>query len=181
MTEKKKASTFHYQRGFTLVELLLALALLGLVLAGIYNFFFFTNRAYTQAEGQSISVQEANLFLLNIEKDIRSASQPNDLTTAIRVLNSSGHQARKGQRLDIYRYNDQNDQYERIAYRSDGNVLRKGSVTANNQINTASPQYAPQNWKTLLPKWCLMIEDDFYHDVPMTVRSPSERRLIKSI
>ena len=115
MAVKKHRTSFHDQYGFTAVELLLVLALLGLVLAGIYQFFFFTNRSYTQAERQSISVQEANLFLLNIEKDIRSASQPNDLTTAIRVLNSSGHQARKGQRLDIYRYNDQNDQYEKLA------------------------------------------------------------------
>jgi prepilin-type N-terminal cleavage/methylation domain-containing protein len=181
MIKKKRTSAFHDQRGFTAVELLLVLALLGLVLAGIYNFFFFTNRSYTQAESQSISVQEANLFLLNIEKDIRSASQPNDLTTAVRVLNSSGNQARKGQRLDIYRFNNQTDQYERIAYRIDGTVLQKGSVTSNNQINTASPQYGTiSNWKTIVTNVGAYDEDEFlFIDASNDSTVTSERRLIK--
>ena len=181
MTEKKKASTFHYQRGFTLVELLLALALLGLVLAGIYNFFFFTNRAYTQAEGQSISVQEANLFLLNIEKDIRSASQPNNLTTAVRVLNNSGNQARQGQRIDIYRYNSSTDQYERIAYRIDGTTLQKGSAVSNTQVSSASPQYGTiNNWQTIVTNVDTYEEDEFlFIDASDDTTVTSERRLLK--
>jgi len=169
------------QKGFTMVELLLVLALLGLVLAGIYQFFFFTNRTYSNAESQSISIQEANLFIANIEKDIRSASQPNSLTTAVRVLNSAGSQSRKGQQVDIYRYNADTSLYERVSYKIDGTELLKGSVTSASQVLTASPQYGTiTQWETIVANINDYEDNEFlFIDASDDGTVTSERRLIK--
>lgn len=181
MVIKPCPPSFNNQKGITLVELLLVLALLGLVLAGIYQFFFFTNRTYSNAESQSISIQEANLFIANIEKDIRSASQPNDATTAIRVLNNSGSQARKGQQLDIYRYNTSTGIYERISYKIDGTELLKGSATSESQVLTASPQYGTiTEWQTIVTNINDYEDTEFlFVDASNDGTVTSERRLIK--
>lgn len=181
MVIKPCPPSFNNQKGITLVELLLVLALLGLVLAGIYQFFFFTNRTYSNAESQSISIQEANLFIANIEKDIRSASQPNNDTTAVRVLNSTGSQSRKGQQVDIYRYNDSAGLYERISYKIDGTELLKGSATSATQVLTASPQYSTiTGWETIVTNINNYEDTEFlFVDASNDGTVTSERRLIK--
>lgn len=169
------------QKGFTLVEILLVLALLVLVIAGIYQFFFFTNRVYSNTENQSISIQEANLFIMQVEKDIRSASQPNGSTTAIRVLNSAGSQARKGQQMDIYHYNEDTALYERISYKINGTQLLKGIAASSSQVLTANPQYKTiTEWETIVTNLNNYENTEFlFADASNDGTVTSERRLIK--
>ena len=138
-------------KGFTLVELLVVLSLVGLVLAGVFQFFFFTHSSYAMADSQSAVIQEVNLFFLQVEKDVRSASEPNSATKAVRVLDN-------GQQLDIYRYNNSTNMYERITYRRHNNDLQRGLVSTSAPGNDANPQYAiiPDSgtgaWTTLVSK-----------------------------
>ncbi len=140
------------QTGFTLVELLLVLSLVGLVLAGIFQFFFFTHKSYAYADARSQVIQDVNLFFTQLERDIRSASEPNDDTKAVRILNN-------GQQIDIYRYNNSASRYERISYRinpSDSTQLQRGFISTATQDTSADPQYGtiPNNgtgaWKTIV-------------------------------
>ena len=139
-------------KGFSLVELLLVLALIGIALAGAFQFFGFTNLSYARADAQSAVIQEVNLFFNQIERDIRSASEPNNLTKSVRILDS-------GNGLDIYRYNNTTKEYERISYRINPNDLTKlqrGIATSSDKDYTADPQYAtiPNNgdgaWKNIV-------------------------------
>jgi prepilin-type N-terminal cleavage/methylation domain-containing protein len=155
-----------HQTGFTLVELLLVLSLIGLVLAGVFQFFFFTHKSYALADARSEVIQDVNLLFTLLEKDIRSASEPNDDTKAIRILNG-------GQQIDIYRYNNSTSMYERISYRlnpSDSTQLQRGLVSTATQDTNADPQYGtiPDSgtgaWKTivsnLLPGSSEIFKDD---------------------
>lgn len=140
------------QTGFSLVELLLVLSLVGLVLAGVFQFFFFTHKSYALADARSAVIQDINLFFTQLEKDIRSASEPNDNTKAVRILNS-------GQQIDIYRYNNSTSRYERISYRinpSDSTQLQRGFASTATQDTSADPQYGTITdsgtgaWKTIV-------------------------------
>lgn len=148
------------QTGFTLVELLLVLSLVGLVLAGVFQFFFFTHKSYAFADARSEVIQDVNLLFTLLEKDIRSASGPNDNTKAVRILNS-------GEQIDIYRYNKATSMYERIAYRLNNNQIERGFVSTDTQDTNPDPQYGniPDSaWKTivanLLPGSSEIFRDD---------------------
>jgi prepilin-type N-terminal cleavage/methylation domain-containing protein len=148
------------QTGFTLVEVLLVLSLIGLVLAGVFQFFFFTHKSYAYADARSQVIQDINLFFTRLEKDIRSASEPNDATKAIQVLNN-------GDQMDIYRFNKTTNRYERISYRLNGNQIQRGLVSTDTQDTTPNPQYAaiPDSaWETivtnLLPGSSGIFKDD---------------------
>lgn len=128
-------------KGFSLVELMLVLALLGMTLAGAYQFFFFTHKSYASADANSQVIQEANLFINQIEREIRSASMPNDATPAVRILNN-------GEQIDIYLYHPATDSYERVSYRlnpNDKTQLQRGSVgaAASESVpgTSSNPQY----------------------------------------
>lgn len=142
MRNKIKTSKLNNQNGFTMVELLLVLGLLCLVLSGIYMFFHFTNRTYSDSEKLSIAMQEANLFMDQVEREIRPALKPNEATNAVRVLNS-------GEQLDIYQYLSASNEYKRISYRlnpDNKTQLQKGWIVAAASSSvpgtTANPQYA---------------------------------------
>lgn len=184
---KPQLKTVRNQRGFTLVELMLVLALLGLVLAGISQFFNFTNRAYTDADSQTLSIQEANLFTNQIEREVRSAAKPNDATHALRIQSF-------GEQLDIYSYNSSTNQYKRTSYRlnpDDKSQLQKGWVvaTASSTIpgTSANPQYAsiPSSgdgaWKTVVTNMDSYIPGSEYLFLDATDDSTvtAERRVVK--
>jgi len=147
-----RGNTTVNQEGFSMVELLLVLSLVGLVLAGFFQFFFFTQKSYAIADARCEVIQDVNLFFTQLEKDIRSASEPNDDTKAVRVLES-------GKQLDIYRYNNSTSMYERISYRlnpSDSTQLQRGWFATNTKDNSANPQYGtipntgPGAWATIV-------------------------------
>ncbi len=159
------------QTGFTLVEVLLVLSLVGLVLAGVFQFFFFTHKSYAFADARSEVIQDVNLLFTLLEKDIRSASEPNDDTKAVRILNN-------GQQIDIYRYNKATSMYERIAYRLNNNQIERGFVSTATQNTSANPQYSTiqdSAWKTIVSNLLSGSSDIFKDDRNDAV---SSRRLI---
>lgn len=132
------------QKGFTLVELMVVLSILVLALAAVYQFFFFTHTSYARADARSAIIQETDLFLLQLERDIRSASEPNSNTKSVNILN-------EGTGIDIYSNKD--SQYFRTSYRINGTDLQRGfiSTTDANQNNSANPQYGTiTNWQPIV-------------------------------
>ncbi len=183
MIIKSKPRINYKQKGFTLVELMMVLVLLGLILAGIYQFFFFTNRAYTDADKKSIAIQEANLFISQIEREIRQATKPNERTKAVRILND-------GEQIDIYSFNNETNQYKRTSYRLDPNdktQLQKGWVVAGASTivpgTDANPQYA-EILDTGVGAWKSMVTnvdstENLFMDSTDDTTITSERRLVK--
>ena len=132
------------EKGFTLIELMIALAILGMTIGAIYNFLSFTQKSYAYADAQSEVSQEATLFFSQIEKDIRNASEPNKTSKAINIDD--------GQQIDIYQLD--NGQYYRISYRrspDNGMILERGFVSTDAQDTDLNPDYGTiTNWKTVV-------------------------------
>ena len=143
-------STSKNQRGFTLVELLVVLSLLGLVLAGAFQFFHFTQTSYALADTRSAVLQEIDLFFLQLEKDIRSASAPNSSTKAITISN-------QGKEIAIYSSKDVPSTsnpselittYYKTNYRLNGTNLQRGYASTDNKNNVVN--LAINNWETIV-------------------------------
>jgi prepilin-type N-terminal cleavage/methylation domain-containing protein len=63
----------HGQRGFTLVELLIATAILGLVMAGLLSLLTASQRAYSRGSNTIDAQQNARVALERLSKEIREA------------------------------------------------------------------------------------------------------------
>jgi type IV pilus assembly protein PilW len=59
--------------GFTLIEMLIAIAVSGIVLAGLVSVFMTTNRAYTHQDETATLQQNLRVARINLERDIRMA------------------------------------------------------------------------------------------------------------
>lgn len=146
LTDRNKLNS---QTGFTLIEVMLVLILVSLVFAGVFQFFFYTHKSYAYADAQSEVVQDINLLFTQLEKDIRSASEPNNNTKAIRILND-------GKQLDVYHFNKDTSTYERISYRFNNNKIERGFISTTTPDTNANPQYGtiPNSgsggWTTIL-------------------------------
>lgn len=64
---------FNDDNGFTLVEVVLVLALLSIILATVYNGFSFFYRGWERVEDESLAVQDARMALEMVGNDIRNA------------------------------------------------------------------------------------------------------------
>jgi len=75
MTEATRPSLVHPSRheGFTLIEILLAVSIVGVILAALYSTFFLADRALLAAEERLTTLQEARLLLDTMTREIESA------------------------------------------------------------------------------------------------------------
>lgn len=152
--------------GFSLVELIIVLSLLGLVLAGIYNFFFFGERSALRVQAEGEALQEARLVLFNMEHEIRQAAKPTKLSglatgvelpaavkAAKAVVIESG-----GSKMTVYSYI--NNEPKRITYRVSkvagaGYSFMERSVDNPEVIN-------PANWQTMVPRLVTGTGKDYF-------------------
>jgi prepilin-type N-terminal cleavage/methylation domain-containing protein len=77
MNEKKRILNFmKYSSGFTIVELMIALSLLAIVLAGAYQLMSFTQASWTRAAAESRVIQDARNVMIMMGNEIRQARSP---------------------------------------------------------------------------------------------------------
>lgn len=126
--------------GFTLVELLIVLALMVIVLDPIYNTYFVAQSTYARIDAEAKVIQETNLFLTNLRSDIYSAQIPNDTTAAISSLSTDS--------INIYHVDTVHNEYELIQYRLLNGVLQRGSAKSSYPL-TGSPS-TPGSWQTVI-------------------------------
>ena len=173
-----KNSLANNQKGFTVVELMVVLAILGVALAAIFQFFFFTQTSYARADARSEVIQETDLLFLQLEKDIRSASEPNSATKSVHIIDN-------GKGMDVYSYKDvlSNDatpvltrHYYRTSYKLNGTELQRGFISTTTNNNNENPDYGEiTNWQTIVTNLApgnAMIFDDSHN------AEISSRRLI---
>lgn len=104
-------------RGFTFVELALYLALLLIVLTGIFSLYDFAQTSWNRTEAQDIVIQETRLFLMHVERDIRSARRrPND-EPAIKIME-------QGKKIEIFTYHYRDALYVSYIHQNDGSLER---------------------------------------------------------
>ena len=115
-------------KGYTLAELMVVLALLGLVLSVIYPLFFFVRTSFNRASAESDAVQEARLLLLQMASEVRTARKPSPAADAVLVPNA--------QRLDIFSDLNGDGRPEMISYRLTAGRIERRVVEP---IGTAYP------------------------------------------
>jgi prepilin-type N-terminal cleavage/methylation domain-containing protein len=138
--------------GFSLIELIIVLSLLGLVLAAIYNFFFFGERSSSRAQAEAEALQDSRLVLMQMEREIRQAARPvrlTDLPDGLElpaevktakavVINSDGNQ------MTVYSYIA--DQPKRITYR----VTETNGYSALERSVDNPDVLIPAAWQTVI-------------------------------
>jgi type II secretory pathway component PulJ len=123
------------------MELLVVLALLGVVLAGTYQFFFFAQSSWDRTAAEARAVQEARLVLLGMDNEVRQARKPNAAREAVEVIGTD--------RLDIYSDVTGDGRPEMVSYRLvDGRLERREVASPD----TAFPySYGnPDTWATVI-------------------------------
>lgn len=137
-------------QGFTLVELVIAVALLTAVLGGIYYFFHFSMKSYNYIQDHYQAEFNARKAARGMAEDIRSANSVMINGTkhlALEILNS-------GMTLNVYTDDDDDGTLELVQYKIENRQLKIGkaelgstpsswSVLADN-INNASASPAIQ-------------------------------------
>lgn len=117
-------------RGFTIVELLLYLSLLAMVLAGIYNFYGFAQNSWNRAEAHANVIQEARFFLMQVERDVRSARRRPNGEQAIII-------SEQGMKMEIYTHHNRDELYVSYIFQNDGSLERLSLVDPDD--NTEVP------------------------------------------
>jgi prepilin-type N-terminal cleavage/methylation domain-containing protein len=128
-------------RGFTVVELMIALALLAVVLAGIYTTFGSQERAYILQDQMAEMNQNARVALEFMSKDIRNAAF--DPTAAIATGAGAGIETATATSIvftqDVTEDGDLDDEAEYVGYRFDA---------ANDEIDRCTGGGACGAWES---------------------------------
>lgn len=130
------------RKGFTLVELIIALSLLGIILAGIYNFFFLVQTSWDRIAAESRVIQETQLVILRMDNEIRQAQKPSETVNSV-VVTSGGNQ------LDIYSDTNKDGKPELIRYQRTNNILKRGIVSTSSTVYPFA-YGAPSVWETVV-------------------------------
>lgn len=133
-------------KGITLVELLIVLVLLAVVMVPAYNAIGVTNRIWSHNEAINPGITQANVAMTYISREIREAAQPSKTVDSVIVEDS-------GQRLVIYRYNENNNEWEKIVYQTANNKLNRIILSKDNPadiISAAIPGSADAGWNNLV-------------------------------
>lgn len=142
----KTGNRIKNEKGFSLVEIIIVLALLGIVIASIYTFYFYIQKSFNRTDARSNMNHQMNMVFIQMDKDIRSASKPNRDTLSVRVVSSK--------EMHIYIYDTEEEEYGRIVYQfnSDGGILRRGEAVCETTMppSTANPPYGTIEWETVM-------------------------------
>lgn len=70
-------------RGFTLIELVIVMAIMAMVLAALYSTFFLVDRALFQVDEASLKLQESRAFVDTLKRELESARYSRDKSFCI--------------------------------------------------------------------------------------------------
>lgn len=134
--------------GFTIVEMIITLSLLGIILAVIYTLFFHVQSGFNKADAHLKINQQINMTFLQMEQDIHSATKPNYLTDAVRIVSDS--------EMHIYAHDETKNKYIRIVYRlnpSEKTILERGTAICQSNLPPSykNPEYESiSQWETYI-------------------------------
>ena len=80
------------ERGMTLIEVVIAIAIMGVIVGAVYGFLIFANRETRAAGTKEEVVEEVNLFFLRVSQDIRNAKKCEILDSNHTLKLSNGSQ-----------------------------------------------------------------------------------------
>jgi len=138
-------------RGFSIVELLVALAIVGLVLGAIYAVFTSSNRSYHTQDRVVDTQQGLRVGLDFMVRDIRLAGLDPEETDLFTMEQATATLIQFTADFNMDGIIDE-DNRERVAYRFSGTELQRCNLDTAYQNNpgTPPPDRVPQTWDTLI-------------------------------
>ena len=138
-------------RGFTIVELLVTMAIAGLVLAAIYAVFTSSNRSYHTQDRVVDTQQGLRVGVDFMVRDIRLAGLDPEETDLFEIEQATATLIQFTADLNMNGVIDE-DNRERVAYQFSGNVLQRCNLDTGYQDNpgTPPPDRMPLTWDTLI-------------------------------
>lgn len=131
------------ENGLTLVELLLVLALLGVVLAAIFQYWQYGNASWERTAAEGRATQEARLALMRMEREVRQAQKATETRESIHLVSST--------QVEIYTDVTGDGKPELVVYRLQGDALERG-VAAPSGSHFPYTYAEPGNWETVVSK-----------------------------
>ncbi len=123
--------------GFTLIEVLVALAITSIVVAALYSTFFLSHRSVDAVHGSLIRLQEARGVLDTLKREIESAFYENGKTYTTFKLDDRDYYGRQASHLSFTAFSPLLPGVSKIAYTVDDS---KGRLILKKRI---IPAYAP--------------------------------------
>jgi|GEM_PF-922390 len=133
-------------KGMTVIEVLIVLVLLAVVMVPAYNAIGVTNKIWSHNEAINPGITQANVVMTYLSREIREAAQPSKIVDSVIVEDD-------GQRLIIYRYNGNNNEWEKIVYQTTNNKLNRIILAKDDPadiISATIPGSADAGWNTLV-------------------------------
>ncbi|GAB4417600.1 MAG: type II secretion system protein GspJ [Thermodesulfovibrionales bacterium] len=120
-------------RGFTLIEVLVALVIISIVIAALYSTFFLSHRAVDAVDESLIRLQEARSVLDTIKREIESAFYENGKSYTIFKLDDRDYYGRQASQLLFTSFSPLLPGVSRITYTAeedDGKMVLRKKITS---------------------------------------------------
>lgn len=131
---------FYKEDGVTLIELILAVAIMSFVILALNNFYLSFYNLWDDAKADSSIIEELNLAKNVISKDVRSALKPDSTTDSVEIMQIDG----ENRILNIYRLNSDLENMLNIQYELTGNGEMKRK--SNTSTNSSFPYNFDNEW-----------------------------------
>lgn len=115
MTKKQKN-----QKGMTIIEILLTVAILGILGAGVLGLQYILSQNQTLVLRNYVSIDQANSNITSLTKELRMASEAEDASFALESLGDN--------EIIFYSDYDFDGQTERLRYFLDGSSFKRGVI-----------------------------------------------------
>jgi prepilin-type N-terminal cleavage/methylation domain-containing protein len=120
MVRQRKYNHMIKQSGFTLIELMVSLALFGVVIIAVFGFWRFVNQNYSFSFDQSRAVDQAERAVAYLTRELRQVRASE--------IGAYGLEQADDQALTFYADVDGDGQAERVRYWLDGDLIRQGVI-----------------------------------------------------
>jgi prepilin-type N-terminal cleavage/methylation domain-containing protein len=97
----KKGGTREKGRGFTLIEVLIALAIMAMILIALYSTFTLANRALFNVDQSLVKLQEARAFVDTLKREIESAFYSKDISYCVFKMDDRDFYGRQTSSLTV--------------------------------------------------------------------------------
>lgn len=135
----KKEAFLRSGRGFTLLEVLIAVGIFSLVLAALYSTFFLSRRALDVADESLLKLQEARFFLDTLKREIESAVYSEDKPYTVFKIDDRDYYGRQTSQIIVTSLSPLIKGLSKIKYaveERDGRlIIRKSMITAFTQVS----------------------------------------------